>query len=264
LTERFVQLYESIGVRDLVEIGILALLIYGILRFIGRTRGASMVRGLGIVVAGFILLLQVIIVSFDLTELTKILDYVLTAALISLVIIFQPELRRGILLLGRYRMFQVFGQKREPIVERLADASEMLSRSYTGALIVLQRSVSLTPYLASGEVLDAEVSVGLLRAIFNKHSPLHDGAVIIADGRIAAAACQLPLAEAPVGKNSFGMRHRAALGVSEDTDAVVLVVSEETGRISLAVGGALETLTREQLASRLAQALYDLPTALAA
>lgn len=264
MTERLVQLYDSIGVRDLIEISILSLLIYGILRFIGRTRGASMVRGLGILVAGFVLLLQVIIVSFDFTELTKILDYLLTAVLLSLVIIFQPELRRGILVLGRYRMFQVFGREQDPFVERLGDAAELLSREHTGALIVIQRSVSLQQFLSSGEALDAEVSVGLLRAIFNKHSPLHDGAVIICDGRIAAAACQLPLAEAPVGKTNFGMRHRAALGVSEETDAIVLIVSEETGRVSLATAGALIPIPREQVATRLAGAFDDAPRAMAA
>ncbi len=264
MTERFVHLYESIGARDLIEIGILSLLIYGILRFIGRTRGASMVRGLGIVVAGFILLLQVVIAAFDLAELTKILDYLLTAALVSLIIIFQPELRRGLLMLGRYRAFKVFNAEQEPFVDKLADACEMLSRERTGALIVLQRSASLNQWQTSGERLDAEVSVGLLRAIFNKHSPLHDGAVILSEGRLAAAACQLPLAEAPVGKSHFGMRHRAALGVSEETDAVVLVVSEETGRVSLAVAGKLEPLPRELVAGRLAQTLYDMPLAAAA
>lgn len=264
MTERFVHLWESIGTRDLIEIGILSAFIYGILRFIGRTRGASMVRGLGIVVAGFFLLLQVVIASFDFTELTKIIDYLLTAALVGLIIIFQPELRRGILMLGRYRLFRALGQEQDPLVDRLADACDLLSRDRTGALIVLQRGASLNQWLASGERLDAEVTVGLLRAIFSKHSPLHDGAVIIADGRLAAAACQLPLAEETVGKGRFGMRHRAALGVSEETDAVVLVVSEETGRISLAVGGKLEPTPRELVAGRLARELYEMPLAAAA
>lgn len=264
MTERFIHLYESIGRRDLVEIGILSLLIYGILRFIGQTRGASMIRGLGIVVAGFILLLQVVIASFDFTELTKILDYLVTAALVSLIIIFQPELRRGLLMLGRYRMFQVFGGEAEPLVDRLADAAELLSREHTGALIVLQRTASLNQYLSSGERLDAELSVGLLRAIFNKFSPLHDGAVILVEGRIAAAACQLPLAEAPEGKGNHGMRHRAARGISEETDAVVIVVSEETGRISLAVGGQLEPVPRELVGQRLAHLLHASPLRIAA
>ncbi len=265
MTERLLHLYESISTRDLVEIGILSLVIYGVLRFIGNTRGASMVRGLGIVVAGFILLLQVIVASFDFTELSKILDYLLTASLLSLIVIFQPEIRRGLLMLGRYRMFRMFTQGQEPIVDRLADAAEALSRDYTGALIVIQRSVSLSAYINSGEKLDSEVSVGLLRAIFNKHSPLHDGAVIIVENRIASAASQLPLAEAPLGASQLGMRHRAALGISEETDALVVVVSEETGRISVASGGRLDPLPRDLLSRRLAAELHGInPSAMAA
>lgn len=257
--ERFTQMYDAIGRRDLIEIGILSLLIYGVLRFIGATRGVGMVRGLGIVVAGFILLVQVIIASFDLTELSRILDYFLTAILLSLIVIFQPELRRGILMLGRYRWFRVFGQGREPIVDKLADACEALSREFTGALIVLQQGVNLAAYVNTGQRLDSEVSVGLLRAIFAKRSPLHDGAVIIVDGRIAAAGCQLPLAEAPQGAAHFGMRHRAALGISEESDAIVLVVSEESGRVSIVVGGKLEPVARENLSRRLAGVLQGMP-----
>ena len=264
LTERFIHLYESIGRRDLIEIAILSAFIYGVLRFIGATRGASMVRGLGIVVVGFILLVQVIIASFDLTELSKTLDYLLTAVLCSLIVIFQPELRRGLLMLGRYRMFRVFGARAEPIVDRLAEACVALSAEYTGALIVLQRSISLEAYVKTGERLDSEVTASLLRAIFQKRSPLHDGAVILVDGRLQAAACQLPLAEAPHGLGSHGMRHRAAMGITEETDALVLVVSEETGRISLAQNGRLEVVPREHVSRRLGAALHGSVSAMAA
>ncbi|HMP03819.1 MAG TPA: diadenylate cyclase CdaA [Gemmatales bacterium] len=264
MTERFIHLYESIGRRDLIEIGILSLFIYGILRFIGATRGTSMVRGLGIVVVGFILLVQVIIASFDLAELSKMLDYLLTAVLLSLIVIFQPELRRGLLMLGRYRMFRVFTSSSEPIVDRLAEACVALASEYTGALIVLQRTISLEAYIKTGERLDAEVTAGLLRAIFQKRSPLHDGAVIIVDGRLQAAACQLPLAEAPQGLGGHGMRHRAAMGISEETDALVLVVSEETGRISIAQNGRLEVVSRELVSRRLGAVLHGGITALAA
>jgi diadenylate cyclase len=262
--ERFAQLYESIGRRDIIEIAILAVIVYGVLRFIGASRGAGIVRGLGIVVACFTLVVQVIIASFDLTELSKILDYLLTTVLISMIVIFQPELRRGLLLLGRYRMLRVFGASGEPIADKLADAAEAMSREYTGALIVIQRGISLAPYINTGHRLDSEVSPELLRAVFNKHSPLHDGAVIVTDGRLAAAGCQLPLADAPQGHNHYGMRHRAALGVSEETDAIVLVVSEETGRISIASGGRLEPLARDNLSRGLVAALHGESMALAA
>ena len=129
-----------------------------------------------------------------------------------------------------------------------------------GALIAIQRAVMLAQYVETGDRLDAEVSAALIRTVFTPPSPLHDGAVIICSGRIAAAACQLPLGQAPEGSGPhMGMRHRAALCLSEETDAVILVVSEETGRISLAVGGRLEPVPRENLSRRLA-ALLSSPT----
>jgi diadenylate cyclase len=262
--ERFAQLYESIGRRDIVEIAILAVIVYGVLRFLGAGRGAGIVRGLGIVVAGFLLIVQVIIASFDLTELSKILDYVLTTVMVSLIVIFQPELRRGLLVLGRYRMLRVFSNSGEPIADKLADAAEAMSREYVGALVVVQRTISLAAFINTGQRLDSELSPELLRSIFNKHSPLHDGAVIICDGRLAAAGCQLPLADAPQGNNHYGMRHRAALGLSEETDAVVLIVSEETGRISLAVGGKLKPLSRDNLSRGLVSALHGEQLSMAA
>ncbi len=264
MSERFLQLYESIGRRDLIEIAILAVIVYGLLRFVGASRGAGIVRGLGIVVAGFVLIVQVIIASFDLTELSKILDYLLTTALMCMIVIFQPELRRGLLVLGRYRALRVFTREDDPIADRLADAAEAMSREYTGALVAIQRGISLAAFINTGERLDSEASADLLRAIFNKHSPLHDGAVIISEGRLTAAGCQLPLADAPQGTSHYGMRHRAALGLSEETDAVVLVVSEETGRISLAVGGKLQPMTRDNLSRGLVTALSGKQLAMAA
>jgi diadenylate cyclase len=257
LKERLAQLYESLGPRDLVEIAILAVAIYGVLRFLGRTRGAGMVRGLGLLVVGFFLAAQVVIASFDLTVIGRVLDYLLTTVLVGLLVIFQPELRRGLMVLGRYRAFRFFVQEaRHPIADKLADAAEALSRECTGALIAIQRDVALTLFVESGETLDCTISPGLIRSVFNKHCPLHDGAMILTNGRIAAAACQLPLGQPPEGAGAhMGMRHRAALCLSEETDAVVLVVSEETGRVSLAVGGRLEPVPRENLSRRLAELL---------
>ncbi|MCS7166665.1 MAG: diadenylate cyclase CdaA [Gemmatales bacterium] len=252
--ERLRDLFDGLGWRDVVEILLLALILYAVLRFLGNRRGAGLVRGLAIVVAGTLLLFQVIIISFDLTELSRFVDYLLSIALLAMIIIFQPELRRGLFLLGQYRLVQLFVPRSVPIAERLAEAALALSREYTGALIAIEQNMSLDNYIQTGERLDAEVSPKLLRAIFHKRSPLHDGAVIIAEGRIAAAGCQLPLADAPT-EGHFGMRHRAALGLSEETDAIVLVVSEETGRISLAIGGRLETLAKEHLTLRLSSVL---------
>jgi diadenylate cyclase len=260
LYERLIQLYESFGVRDLVEIGVLALAIYVVLRLLGKTRGAGLVRGLGLVVVVLFLVLQVVVASFDLTVLGRVLDYLLTTVLLGLLVIFQPELRRGLMVLGRYRVLRFFGHEPErPVADKLADAAAALSRECVGALIAVERDMALTAYAQTGEAIDGDVSPGLLRAIFGKRSPLHDGAVILCGGRIAAAACQLPLGQPPEGVH-MGMRHRAALAMSEETDAVLLVVSEETGRISVAVGGRLEPTPRDGLARKLTALLNSRAT----
>jgi diadenylate cyclase len=257
LTDRLAQLYESLGTRDFVEIVILGVAIYAVLRFLGKTRGAGMVRGLGLVVVVLFLLAQVVIASFDLTVLGRVLDYLLTTVMVGLMVIFQPELRRGLLVLGRYPMLRYFlgtQNQEHPIVDKLAHAAEAMSSECVGALIVIEREMSLDSYIETGEAIDGEISAFLLRAIFCKRSPLHDGAVILRSGRLAAAACQLPLAQPPetTGSDHLGMRHRAALGMSEETDAILLVVSEETGRISVAVAGRLEAVPRDTLSRRLA------------
>lgn len=256
MKERLVQFYESVGTRDFVEIAILTVAIYVALRFLGRTRGWSMIRGLGLIAVGLFLVAQVVIAVFDLPELGKVLDYVLTTTFVGLTVIFQPELRRGLLLLGRYQLLQYFVRRHEPIVDKLADAASALSRECVGALIAVQRETSLRMCAETGESLDAEISAALLRTIFVPRGPLHDGAVIVSNGRIVAAACQLPLGQPPDGASPhMGMRHRAGLTLSDETDAVVLIVSEETGRISLAVHGRLEPVSREQLSRRLADLL---------
>jgi diadenylate cyclase len=254
------QLYESLTRRDLVQIGILALVIYVGVHFLGRKRGAGMLRGLGLVVIGLFLVVQVVVASLDLTELGKVLDYLLGGVLLAVLVVFQPELRRGLMLLGRSHVWRYLVHNSPELADCLADTAEALSRDSVGALIVVQREVGLTPFVESGERLDAEVSPALLRTVFFPKSPLHDGAVILCNGRVAAAACQLPLRQAPQADSQLGMRHRAALGLSDETDAVVLVVSEETGRISVAVHGRLELVPREDLARRITDLLCS-PTA---
>jgi diadenylate cyclase len=256
MQERLAQLYESVSLRDLVEIAILALVIYAILRFLGKTRGSGLVRGLALVVIGFFLVAQVIIASLDLNELAKILDYLLSTVVIGLIVIFQPELRRGLMVLGRYRVLRYLVTENYPLADKLADAAEGLSRDCVGGLVAIERELTLDAYIETGERTDAEVSAPLIRTLFSPRSPLHDGAVIVSRGRVAAAACQLPLSQPPDQSGPhIGMRHRAALGLSEETDAVLIVVSEETGRVSLALGGKLEAVPRENLSRRLADLL---------
>lgn len=256
MSGRLLQFYGSVGPRDFVEIAILTVLIYVVLRFLGKTRGWSMVRGLGLVIIGLFLVAQVVIAAFDLPALGKVLDYLLTTTMLGLLVIFHPELRRGLLLLGRYRALRFFVGENHPVADKLANAAEALSRECVGALIAIQRDVALASYVESGEIIDAEISVPLIRTIFIPKSPLHDGALILCNGRITAAGCQLPLGQPPEGTNAhMGMRHRAGLCLSEETDAVVLIVSEETSRISLAVAGQLQPVARENLSRRLADLL---------
>lgn len=257
MRERLAQLSESVGTRDVVEIAILAAAIYLILRMLGKTRGAGIVRGLGLVVVGLFLVAHLVVSHFDLAVLGRVLDYLLTTVLLGLMVVFQPELRRGLMVLGRYRLLRRFApMPRYPLAHRLADAAESMSRESIGALVVIEREMRLAMYAETGEAIDGEVSANLLRAIFSKRSPLHDGAVILCRGRLAAAACQLPLGQPPENSGMhMGMRHRSALCMSEETDAVLLVVSEETGRISLAAGGRLEVVPCEELPRRLAELL---------
>jgi diadenylate cyclase len=262
MLNRLIQLYDSVGPRDVIQIAILAVVIFGVMRVVGRSgAGSSISRGFSLVVVAFFLLAQVVVASLDLTELGTILDYALITVVLAIVILFQPEIRRGLIKLGRSRFWQNWTPARHAIADPLADAAEALSRDGVGALIVLQREVDLGVYIESGERIDGKLSAALIRTLFTPKCPLHDGAVILVRGRIAAAGCQLPMRphheryERGAGP-AFGMRHRAALSLSEDTDAIVLVISEETGRISLATAGQFEPVPRENLARRLVDLLH--------
>jgi diadenylate cyclase len=261
LFSRLLQTYDSLEPLDLVQIGILTIVVFAFLRFLSKTgTGSSIGRGLGVVIVALFLLLQVVIASLDLAELSAALDYLLAAGLMGLLIIFQPELRRGLMMLGRNSLWTPWSPVKSSIADPLADAAEAMSRDGIGALIVIQREANLAPYIETGERIEAKLTASLIRTVFMPKSPLHDGAVILVKGKVVAAGCQLPmrsherLAESGSWLN-HGMRHRAALCVSEETDAIVLVVSEETGRISLAWAGRFEPVARENLARRLVELL---------
>jgi diadenylate cyclase len=261
LLTRLLQMYESLEPLDVVQIGILTIVVFAFLRFLSKTgTGSTIGRGLGIVLVALFLLLQVVIASLDLAELSTVLDYLLAAALLGLLIIFQPELRRGLMMLGRHSMWTSFSPVKNSIADPLADAAEAMSRDGIGALIVVQREVNLAPYIETGERIEGKLTTALIRTIFMPKGPLHDGAIIVVKGRVVAAGCQLPMrSHERLGESgswlNLGMRHRAALSLSEETDAIVLVVSEETGRISLAGGGRFEPVPRENLARRLVDLL---------
>ena len=221
--------------RDLLEILIVAFVIYRMLRFLVGTRALQIVFGLlvlaAIYLAAFLLKLSMI---------TYILGVVFTYGALAALVVFQPELRQALARLGQTRVFRIFGAPGVPLTAtEIAEAVERLSRSAAGAIIAVERDVRLDDYLESGTAMQATVSADLLATIFSPYSPLHDGAVIVRGDQIIGAGCILPLTQHPVSDKSLGTRHRAALGLSEETDALILVVSEETASISVAHQGHL-------------------------
>jgi diadenylate cyclase len=237
--------------RDLLEIVIVAFVIYRLLRFLVGTRALQIVFGLLALAVAYLVALVL-----KLSMITYLLGLVFTYGVFAALVVFQPELRQALARLGQSRVFRLFGPSQIPeIAGEIAEAVERLSRSATGAIIAIERDARLDEYLESGTGMQATVSADLLATIFSPYSPLHDGAVVVRGDQIVGAGCILPLTQYPVTDRSLGTRHRAALGLSEETDALVLVVSEETAAISLARRGRLERgLTPDQVRSLVAGA----------
>lgn len=231
----------------LPEVLILTVLIFGLLTFLRGTRGEGMLKTLAAFLAIGFVVLRTLALEGEFKRLTLVLDAIFQASVITLVVIFQPELRRGLALkIGS--SFMTSNVPQQEIVDEVVNAATRLAKTKIGALIVLERKDSLKEYVSTGTTLDAEVRTDLLRTVFYVGTPLHDGAVIIQGGRVAAAGCFLPLTDNPAVPKALGTRHRAAIGLSEVEDALVIVCSEETGAISLAEGGNLHReLDREQL-----------------
>jgi diadenylate cyclase len=240
--------FPTPGWRDLLEILIVAYVIYALLRFLVGTRALQIVFGLLVLAAiylgAFLLKLSMI---------TYLLGVVFTYGVFAALVMFQPELRQALARLGQTPVFRLFGAGPGPAsADEIAKAVERLSRSATGAIIAIEREVRLDAYLDSGTSMRATVSADLLATIFSPYSPLHDGAVLVRGEEIVGAGCILPLTQNPIDDRSLGTRHRAALGLSEETDALVLVVSEETAIVSLARAGGLQRgLSAEQIADLL-------------
>ena len=222
--------------RDLLEILLVAYVIYRLLRFLAGTRALQILFGLLVLAVTYLAALLL-----KLSMITYLLGVVFTYGAFAALIVFQPELRQALARLGQSPVFRMFGAtERLVVAEEIAEALERLSRSATGAIIAIEREVSLDEYIQSGSSMQAKVSADLLATIFTPYSPLHDGAVIVRGDMIVGAGCILPLTQSPVSDRTLGTRHRAAVGLSEETDAMVLVVSEETATISLAQRGMLE------------------------
>lgn len=236
--EEPIRLLGAIGLADIFDILIVATVIYLLITFIRRTNSAK-------VAGGLVLLMMAMWLSgvLRLSVTNYFLKAVFEIGVLAVIILFQPEIRRALEKVGS-RGFSLFGRKQNAPVEsavmQTVFACEAMSQSCTGALIVFERDNRLGDAIGSGTQMDAIVSSELLRNIFYDKSPLHDGAVIIKDGRIAAAGCMLPLSANANLSRELGMRHRAALGISEHSDAVVAIVSEETGAISMAIEGMLK------------------------
>jgi uncharacterized protein (TIGR00159 family) len=255
--------FMKIQIIDIVDILLVALLIYQVYRLVRRTNALSIFAGILM-----IYLLWLAVRELDMTLLSAILRQVVNVGVIALLIVFQPEIRKSLFLLGerygrRNRIFRKLFfpteiRRQDRWMEEIVSACERMARSQTGALIVIRRNSELDSYTAQGVVIDAEISAALLENIFFKNSPLHDGAVVIEGGRIRAARCILPVSERTNIPSHYGTRHRAALGVSEVTDAVVLVVSEERGQISLVTDGRIVgNVGRERLQELLAEAFTE-------
>mgnify|MGYP004596555497 CR=1 FL=1 len=250
----------QIGVNDIIDILVVAFLIYTVLGLIRSTSASRVARSIML-----LLVVTWLTEIFKLYMLNWILSRILEVGLIALVIVFQPELRRILERFGS-RFFAGFigasgslSTEQQAIAATVA-ACEVMSKGKVGALIVFERGTPLEDYFKTGTIVDAKVTDPLLRNLFFKNSPLHDGAVIIRGGRVAAAGCVMPLSENTHLPGGIGTRHRAGIGTSEVTDAVVVIVSEETGTISVAIGGMLKRhLAPQTLEKLLTNELISVP-----
>jgi diadenylate cyclase len=243
-----------------LDILLVAVVIYQVLVMIRGTRAAPMLAGLAAVAVAFYLAR-----IGELVTLNWLVSHLLPYIVFALIVVFQSEIRHVLSDVGRRVSFLRGSAVEADSYDDIVLAANLFSQHQTGALIVIEREIGLRTYVESGVPMDARLSYDLLATIFRPSAPLHDGAVIIQKGRLAAAACFLPLSMNPVLSTQMGTRHRAAIGITEETDAIAVVVSEESGAISMAVGGKIERdLSAEQLRERLSGELrrYMSPVAL--
>ena len=250
----------TFGWRDALEIAFVAYLLYRGLLLVRGTRAVQILSGIVVLVVVY-----AIAVVLKLSMITYLLGLLFTYGVFAGIVIFQPEVRQALAHLGQSRLTRLLrGMAESEVADAVGDALERLSRSGIGAIIAVERESPLGEYIQSGTELNAKVSSDLLATIFTPYSPLHDGAVIIRGDTIIGAGCILPLSQAPIADRSLGTRHRAALGLAEETDAYVFVVSEETAVISMACDGRLtRSLTpiqaRDQLSGRRTRASSEQP-----
>jgi diadenylate cyclase len=256
-------LLAGIAITDILDILIVAYIFYKVLGFIRDSRAEQLLKGVLVLLAVAFLsdILQLHVLNF-------IMRGTLAVGVLALIILFQPELRRALERMGRGSLFRIKGdpldkEKAKDVVAEFVEAAEDMAAERTGALIVFERDTSLTDIIESGTVINADVSAQMIENIFYKGSPLHDGAMIVRGTKLHAAGCVLPLTDNMEIPKSLGTRHRAGIGISEKSDALVLIVSEETGIITLVEDGVLEryldgkTLEKRLLSLYLNDAQYD-------
>jgi diadenylate cyclase len=239
------------GAWAVLDILLVAVLIYQVLVMIRGTRAAPMLAGLAVVAGAFYL------ASIGtLTTLNWVVSRMLPYVVFALIVVFQSEIRHVLADLGRRLSFLRGNDVGSDAYDDIVLAANLFSQHQTGALVVIERRIGLRTHIESGVPLDARLSYDLLATIFRPSAPLHDGAVIVQKDRVAAAACFLPLSMNPLLSTQLGTRHRAGIGITEETDAIAVIVSEETGAISLALGGKIERdLTVDELRERLGSEL---------
>ena len=231
-------LVSTIGVLDIIDIVVVAYFLYRVYLMLKNTRAATLVKGL-LVLVGFMIICR----TLNLHVISWLLEKSMTVIMVALPVVFQPELRRALEQIGRGKLFrkgsELDEQEVNAMLDAIASATKAMSAAKVGALMVFERATGLVERIEAGVPIDGLVSSGLIQNIFVKDTPLHDGAVIIRGNRVVAACCLLPLTENRNLSQELGTRHRAAIGLSEQSDAMVLVVSEETGAISIARNGEL-------------------------
>ena len=234
----FKNIVSSVGITDVLDIAIITFLVYKLLGFIRETRAEQLAKGLLLLVVATVLSKWM-----HLYTLHWLLSGLISAGLVAIVVISQPELRRALEYLGRSRITNIFGEvdkeEAKRIVGQFVEAVDSMSASRTGALIVIEREISLNDIVETGTVIDSQITAQMIGTIFYEGTPLHDGAVIVRGDKLYAAGCVLPLTQNKELNKELGTRHRAGIGITENSDALVIIVSEETGIISIAQNGKL-------------------------
>ena len=242
--------------RVTVENLLIGLVVFYVVRFLRGTRGARLLKGIALLLIFMYMAVHIVALKFQLDRIDFLYSQLLQFATIAILIVFQPELRRAVMRLGETRLFRGFSDQINEEIEALVESSTFLSRRKIGALIAIERDVGLGGIAENGTRVNADLTADLLNTIFWPNSPLHDLGVVVSQGRIAYAGVQFPLAESGDLERELGSRHRAAVGMSQETDAILLVVSEETGDVSVAERGTLiRKLTPEGLRGLLAELL---------